>query len=65
MIGTKFIKDGKHLYIYTVIDKHVTTNSKGEIVKTVYVAETDFAGQIITDYEVSQNTIEQGAIQCS
>lgn len=65
MIGTKFIKNSKHKDVYTVIDKHTTTNSKGEIVKTVYVAETNFMGQIVIDYKVPQSTVIRGQIKCN
>ena len=59
-IGTVFTTRHKQPRVCTVIDKHVTTNSKGEIVKTRYVATHELLGQIVTDYDVVETTILMG-----
>ena len=46
-IGTKFYTAGKNKIICTVVDILKTYNSKGELVKTIYLEEHPFAGQII------------------
>ncbi len=56
-IGTKFFSRNKRKDIYTVIDYLTTTNLKGEVVKVRYIANTDFMGQKLTDYDVIEGSI--------
>lgn len=56
-IGTKYISRNKRKDICTVTDFLTTTNSKGEIVKTRYVATHVFMGQTVTDYDVIEGSI--------
>lgn len=60
MIGTKFYRYcDKYKNLETVIDKYITYNSKGEIVKIVYVTEKDILGQKVKDYNVAESTIKR------
>jgi hypothetical protein len=66
IIGMQFIRRGRrNKYIETVVDIYKTYNSKGELVKTTYVAEHEFLGQIVTDSEVPASTIKMGYIGLS
>lgn len=61
-IGTKFKTRHKIPFIYTVIDFHTTTNSKGETVKERYVCSHQLCGQTVYDYDVVQTTIDMSTI---
>lgn len=60
-IGQKYSPIGKN-YVCTVVDIHKTFNSKGELVKTRYVSEHDFCGQVVKDYDVVDATIARGKL---
>lgn len=60
-IGTKFIPRGLDS-IHKVIDCHVTTDHKGEIVKERYVASHVFMGQEIITSDIVETTIARGLI---
>lgn len=62
-IGTKFTTRGKRQDVCTVIDILSTFNSAGELVRIRYVAEHEFCGQQVTDYDVAGTTIAKGLIQ--
>jgi hypothetical protein len=61
-IGTKFQTRGKHPRKCTVTDILKTYNSKGEHVRTRYVAQHELVGQIVTDYDVAATTIAMGLL---
>lgn len=61
-IGTKFKTRGKRPRLCTVTDILKTYNSRGELVKLRYVAEHEFAGQIVTDHDVVETTIAMGTV---
>ena len=63
-IGTKFHKVGRMDIdrVYTVIDIHKTYNTKGEMVKTRYVAESEFCGQTVIENDILKTTILRGKI---
>ena len=46
-IGTKFNHGGKVNRLCTVVDIYKTYNHAGELVKTAYMAEHEFMGQVI------------------
>ena len=63
ILGKKFIRaTGKRKDVETVIDILITTNLKGEIVKTRYVASHEFAGQTIIDNDIPLATIMRAEI---
>jgi hypothetical protein len=62
-IGTEYITRGKNPKRCKVIDIHKTYNSKGELVKTYYVATHEFMGQIVTDHQVPTASIAMGLIK--
>ena len=64
VIGTKFIRStGKQRKdVETVTDILTTTNSKGELVSTRYVATHDFMGQVVTDSDIPASTIARAKI---
>ena len=62
-IGTQYMTRGKVKRLCTVIDKHTTTNLKGEIVRECYVSSHDFCRQKVIDCEVSPSAIKIGAIE--
>ena len=62
-VGTKFKTRGKAPRICTVTDYLVTTNLKGDIVKTRYVATHQFLGQTVTDRDIPETTISMGLIK--
>jgi hypothetical protein len=62
-IGTKYKTRGKAPRLCEVVDILKTYNSKGELVKTRYVATHLFLGQIVTDYDVSKTTIAMGILE--
>jgi hypothetical protein len=59
-IGTKYKTRGKAPRLCEVVDILKTYNSKGELVKTRYVATHSFMGQTVTDYDVVKTTIAIG-----
>lgn len=59
-IGTKFKTRGKHPRDCTVVEILKTYNSKGELVRTRYVATFPLAGQTVTYYDVCHTTIAMG-----
>ena len=62
LIGKKFKTRGKHPRLCTVVDKWETYNQAGELVRTRYVAEHEFLGQTVTDYDVPDITILRGKV---
>lgn len=58
-IGTKYKGRGKFAKIWIVKDIWTTTNAKGELVKTRYVASHTFLGQEVFDYDVLPITIQR------
>lgn len=60
---TKYRARNKRKDIYTVVDILKTYNSKGELVKTRYVAECDFMGQKLTDYDQTDTGIQLAIAQ--
>jgi len=62
-IGTEYMTRGKNPKRCKVIDIHKTYNSKGELVKTYYVATHEFMGQIVTDHQVPTASIAMGLIK--
>lgn len=61
-IGTKYMTRGKCPSECTVTDIHVTYNSKDKVVKLRYVAEHQFSGQTVTDYDVPEASIAMGIV---
>lgn len=59
-IGTQYTPQGKEKSLCTVIDILKTYNSKGELVRTRYVAIHEFCNQIVTNYDVVAPTIARG-----
>lgn len=59
-IGTKFKTRGKHPRLCEVTDVLKTYNSKGELVRTRYVAVHMLAGMPVTDHDVVRTTIDLG-----
>ena len=59
-IGTQFKTRGKVPRLCTVTDILKTYNSAGELVKIRYVAQHDFMGQKVNDYDVVATTIAMG-----
>jgi len=60
-IGTKFIPRGLDS-IHEVIDYHITSNSRGEIIKERYVTSHSFMGQDIIKSDIPQATIDRSEI---
>ena len=58
-IGTTYKGHGK-TKTCTVVDILKTYNSKGELVKTRYVASHEFCGQTVTDSDVVAVSIARG-----
>jgi hypothetical protein len=58
-IGTKYTVRRKGLspQEFTVTDILYTYNSKGELIKIRYVAQRQYLGQTLTDYDVLDTTI--------
>jgi hypothetical protein len=66
-IGTRFTTHKKvrnRLYTtsHTVVDQMTVTNAAGEVVRTFYVAEHEFGGQMVRDNEVCDTTIARGLV---
>ena len=60
-IGTTFIRRGnKRKDVETVVDVYTTTNTKGDVVKTTYVASHVFMGQTIINHDTAATTIMRG-----
>jgi hypothetical protein len=53
-IGTKFMSGGKHSRLCTVVDIWRTYNAAGELVRVRYVSTREFAGQLVTDYDIPE-----------
>lgn len=62
LIGVVYKTRHKRPKVCTVVDKLETYNTKGELVKTRYVAEHDFLGQTVIDNDVARSTILMGRI---
>jgi hypothetical protein len=58
-IGMKFIRStGRQKNgVETIEDIYTTTNSKGKVVRVVYVVSHQYGGQKVIDYEVPASTI--------
>jgi hypothetical protein len=63
LIGVVYKTRGKHPRLCTVVDKLDTYNSKGELVRTRYVSEHEFLGQIVTNSDVCRVTILRGKVE--
>lgn len=61
-IGTIFMSGGKHPRRCVVRDILTTRNLAGEIVRIRYVADHDFAGQVMRDPDVSPVTIARSFV---
>lgn len=63
-IGQQFIRQHtKRKDVETITDILTTRNTSDEVVKIRYVAEHDFMGQTVTDYDVLDTTIAKGLIE--
>ena len=62
MIGKQYLTRGKAPRLCTVIDKHTTTNSAGEVVKVRYVSVHEFLGQKVVNEDVISVTIQRGEV---
>jgi hypothetical protein len=62
-VGTQFMSSGKHPVLCTVVDVLVTRNLAGEMVAMRYVAEHQFCGQMVRDYDVVDATIAKGKLK--
>ena len=58
-IGMKFLSSGKNKRLCTVIDILKTYNSKNELIRTMYLEEHEFSGQILKS-EVNCVSIQRG-----
>jgi len=63
LIGVIYKTRGKYPKLCTVVDKLDTYNSKGELVRTRYVSEHEFLGQIVTNSDVCRVTILRGKVE--
>lgn len=61
-IGEQFKTRGKSPRICTIVDIYKTFNSAGKLVRLRYVATHDFAGQVVTDYDVPETAVAMGKI---
>jgi len=59
-IGTQYLSSGKAPRLCTVVDIHLTYNLAGELVRTGYVCEHEFLGQMIREIDVNQVTVARG-----
>lgn len=59
-IGTQYFTRGKHPRLCTVTDYHVTRNMKDEVVRSRYVSEHEFLGQIVSDINVTDAAVAMG-----
>jgi len=59
-IGTVFTTRGKHPRLCRVTDILRTYNDAGDLVRIRYVAEHEFCGQTVTDYDVPRTTVALG-----
>lgn len=62
-IGMKFKTRHKSPRLCTIVDIHKTYNSKGELVRSVYVTEHEFMGQVVREQNVVQTTIDMGLME--
>ena len=56
-IGQQFMSGSRNPVVCTVVDIYTTYDHAGNVVKIRYVADHEFAGQIITDYDVNETSI--------
>lgn len=63
LIGVVYKTRGKHPKLCTVVDKLDTYNSKGELVRTRYVSEHEFLGQIVTNSDICRVTVLRGKVE--
>ena len=61
-VGTIFMSGGKHPRRCVVRDILTTRNLAGQVVRIRYVAEHDFAGQVMRDPDVSPVAIARGFV---
>lgn len=61
-VGIKFKSRGKHPRVCTITDILKTYNVTGELVTIRYVATHECLGQIVTDRDVVQATIDMGLL---
>lgn len=59
-IGTRYVTQGKHPKLCTVVDVLKTYNSAGDLVNLRYVSTHQFCGQTVTDRDVVSVTIARG-----
>ncbi len=62
-IGTQYLEHGKHPNLCTVVDVWKTYNSAGELVRTRYVTEHLFCGQVVRNHDVVAVTIARGIMR--
>jgi hypothetical protein len=62
-IGTTYKTRGKHSRLCTVTDILRTYNAAGDLVRIRYVTTHEFAGQIVTDSDVTDTTVAMGVAQ--
>jgi hypothetical protein len=60
-IGTQFYSAGKIKRLCTVVDILKTYNHNGDLVKTTYVTEHEFLGQVIRSHDV-KTTIDRAKL---
>ena len=69
-VGTQFIqrttkRDGDTVRddtIETIVDYYTTTDIKGKIVRASYVAEHNFLGSVVLNYDIPEATIARSKI---
>ena len=61
-IGTQFMSSGKHKKVCTVVDILKTYNNNKELVKTTYIEQHEFCGQVLKS-EVVATTIQRNHIK--
>jgi hypothetical protein len=59
-VGTRFIRKNRHC---TVVDVHRTYNLAGYHIRTRYVATHEFMGQLVTEYDLAECSIQMGLIK--
>lgn len=62
-IGEQFKTRGKCPRVCTIVDIHKTVNYVGDVVKLRYVATHEFAGQVVTDYDVPETAVTMGKLE--
>jgi len=61
-IGTQFMTRGKYPRLCTVVDVWTTYANGGQVVKVRYVATHTLNGQVVTDTDVVETSIDMGKI---